>query len=144
MAPNVLLAAVQYLLLGGVDHPFGRGVHGGRRLVILRRCSENVCLTHHRRGAGAARDPSHADQRMQRVAIVPALTWVARQLGTTHALVDVGASAGLNLLCDQYRIDYGSAGAMGPPRFPVDRLSCARWEPTCSGAATHVSGTLRS
>src|SRR5690242_21591372 len=38
-------------------------------------------------------------------------------------LVDVGASAGLNLFCDRYRLDYGSAGATGPVGAPV-RIEC--------------------
>ncbi|HTN81685.1 MAG TPA: DUF2332 domain-containing protein, partial [Acidimicrobiales bacterium] len=35
-------------------------------------------------------------------------------LGAPLALLDVGCSAGLNLFCDRYRLDYGRAGATGP------------------------------
>jgi len=35
----------------------------------------------------------------------------------------VGASAGLNLLCDRYRLDYGAHGVSGPRTSPV-RISC--------------------
>ena len=35
------------------------------------------------------------------------------------ALVDVGASAGLTLLCDRYRFDYAEHGATGPADSPV-------------------------
>jgi hypothetical protein len=38
-------------------------------------------------------------------------------------VVDVGASAGLNLLCDSYRIDYGPHGATGPADSPV-HIAC--------------------
>ena len=54
----------------------------------------------------------------------PALTAVAARLGAPLGLVDVGASAGLNLFCDRYRLDYGAAGATGPADAPV-RIECA-------------------
>jgi hypothetical protein len=44
---------------------------------------------------------------------------VASAFDRPLALVDVGASAGLNLLCDRYRIDYGASGATGPTDSPV-------------------------
>jgi hypothetical protein len=37
--------------------------------------------------------------------------------------VDVGCSAGLNMLCDQYLLDYGDAGATGPSTSAL-RLRC--------------------
>ena len=55
--------------------------------------------------------------------IGPGLTWLASQLSEPMALTDVGASAGLNLLCDRYRIDYGGAGATGPSDSPV-QITC--------------------
>ena len=38
--------------------------------------------------------------------------------------MDVGSSAGLNLLCDRYRLDYGPAGVTGPLDSPVT-VECA-------------------
>ena len=55
--------------------------------------------------------------------IVAGLAWVAGRVGEPLALLDVGASAGLNLLCDQYRIDYGAAGVTGPLDSSV-RIEC--------------------
>jgi hypothetical protein len=55
--------------------------------------------------------------------IGPALTWLAAGMTGPFSLVDVGASAGLNLLCDQFRIDYGAHGATGPAESAV-RISC--------------------
>ena len=51
----------------------------------------------------------------------PALTWAAG--GEPVQLVDVGCSAGLNLLCDRYRLDYGGHGVSGPDDSPV-RIDC--------------------
>jgi len=49
----------------------------------------------------------------------PGLTWLSSCLDGPPALVDVGASAGLTLLCDRYRLDYGEHGVTGPPDSPV-------------------------
>jgi hypothetical protein len=55
--------------------------------------------------------------------IGPGLTWLASRLHGPYSLIDVGASAGLNLLCDRYRIDYGTHGATGPDDSPV-KIAC--------------------
>src|SRR5207253_8872737 len=52
-----------------------------------------------------------------------ALTAVADRLGAPLGLVDVGASAGLNLFCDRYLLDYGAAGVTGPADAAV-RIAC--------------------
>ena len=121
--PNVLLAAVHYLLLGGVDHPLAEVYAGTSRTDPVPQFRD-VCLMHRDAVLGLlATRHTQTNECGRSAAIVPALTWVARQLREPLALVDVGASAGLNLLCDQYRIDYGPAGASGPPDSPV-RIDC--------------------
>jgi hypothetical protein len=47
----------------------------------------------------------------------PALTHTAPN-GPVQ-LIDVGCSAGLNMLCDRYRLDYGVHGVTGPDDSPV-------------------------
>ncbi len=51
--------------------------------------------------------------------LVPALTWLARATDRPLARLDVGASAGLTLLADRYRLDYGTHGTTGPAGSPV-------------------------
>ena len=53
----------------------------------------------------------------------PALTEVATRVGAPLGLVDVGCSAGVNLLCDHYLLDYGRAGTTGPDDASV-RIAC--------------------
>lgn len=60
--------------------------------------------------------------------IIPVLAWIARRFPTRDlALVEIGPSAGLNLLADRYAIDYvtssGTVHRTGDPRSPV-RLRC--------------------
>lgn len=58
-------------------------------------------------------------------ALLPAFGVVAR-LAEAHpmALVEIGASAGLNLLWDRYAYDYGDGVLWGDPQSPL-RLACA-------------------
>lgn len=121
--PLTPLAAARYLLLGGIDHPLGEvcrgesradpgplflefcGSHRAALLEVLetRRVQTNDC------GRGAL--------------IGPGLTWIASSQPGPFALVDVGASAGINLLCDRYRFEYPGFGATGPVDSPV-RVTC--------------------
>jgi len=50
-------------------------------------------------------------------ALLPALAPIGRDGPIT--LIEIGASAGLNLLLDRYRYDYGPSGALGDPSSPV-------------------------
>ncbi|MBT8201942.1 MAG: DUF2332 domain-containing protein [Acidimicrobiia bacterium] len=122
-APNVLFAAVQYLLLGGAPHELAAwypGLSGTtppsgdpvpafadfcrsyeaelRRLISTRRTQTNEvgrCL-----------------------ALLPALAAVERRLAAPVRLIEIGASAGLLLLLDRYHYTYG-ARTWGPTESPV-------------------------
>jgi hypothetical protein len=121
--PNLLLAAVHDLLLSGVEHPLAE-VYSGSSSADPVPLFRDFCLTH--RDAVQALLVSRHTQTNEcgrSAAIVPALRWVSEQLGEPLALVDVGDSAGLNLLCDRYRLDYGTAGTTGPSDSPV-RVDC--------------------
>jgi hypothetical protein len=117
--PNVLLAAVHYLLLGGLDHPLG-DVYVGRSAADPGPLFRDVCLTHRDEVLELlANRRTQTNECGRSAVIVPGLAWVAARVGEPLALLDVGASAGLNLLCDRYLIDYGQAGVTGPPDSPV-------------------------
>ena len=117
---NVLLAAVHYLLLADPGH----------RLA-----------THYPSVVGAEVDPvgdlveefrsfceSHQDELQELVAtrtvqtnevrrcaaLLPAFADVARRTEQPLALIELGASAGLNLLFDKYQYRYGGGAAVGP------------------------------
>ena len=117
--PPALLAAVHYQLLDGFAHPLA-DVYAGRSDADPVPLFRDVC-----RRRRAEIDALLATRHIQtndcgRSAVIgPGLTWLAARLGEPLALVDVGASAGLNLLCDRYRLDYGDRGATGPADSPV-------------------------
>jgi hypothetical protein len=122
--PNVLLGAVHYLLLGGLDHPLA-AVYAGESDADPGPLFVDVCLTHRAEILDMLATRHTNTNEVGRSALIgPALTAVAGRLGAPLGLVDVGASAGLNLFCDRYRLDYGAAGATGPADAAV-RIECA-------------------
>ena len=128
--PLLLLAAVHYLVLGGLDHPLAAvyaagddpepladGVDPGALFV-------DVCLQERDEILRLLATERVNTNEVGRSAVIgPALTLVAERLGAPLGHVDVGCSAGLNLLADRYRLDYGPRGATGPVDAAVE-LHC--------------------
>ena len=119
LPPN-LLGAVHYLLLDGLDHPLGE-VYAGRSNADPAPLFVDLCQAHAPDLAALLAFRRVQTNDCGRSALIgPGLSWITADLdGTPFALIDVGASAGLNLLCDRYRLDYGDHGATGPPDSPV-------------------------
>jgi hypothetical protein len=121
--PPAPLGAVRYLLLDGLDHPLGE-VYGGRSDADPGPLFLDLCRAE--RGDLLALLETRRVQTNDcgRSAILgPAITWVAKRLPGPYGLVDVGASAGINLLCDRFRLDYGRFGGTGPAESTV-RIRC--------------------
>ena len=117
--PPTLLGAVHYLLLDGLDHPLSE-VYAGHSRADPGPLFLEVCHSRRDRISELLAFRRVQTNDCGRSALIgPGLTWVAGRIGLPFALVDVGASAGLNLLCDRYRLDYGDHGATGPPDSPV-------------------------
>lgn len=122
--PPALLAAVHYLVLDGLEHPLA-AVYAGRSDADPAPLFLGLCRDHRDEVARLLATRTIQTNDCGRSAVLgPALTWLAAGLEGPVALVDVGASAGLNLLADRYRLDYGDRGATGPADSPV-QLSCA-------------------
>ena len=117
--PTVLLAAVHYLLLGDSAHPLA-AIYDGRSDADAGPLFVAYCLEHRDEVlALLAVRHTNTNEVGRSGAIGPALTEVAARLGAPLALVDVGCSAGLNLMCDRYLLDYGPDGSTGPPDAAV-------------------------
>ena len=124
--PNVLLAAVHALLLGGLDHPLGAVYAGASDAdpapLFLALCREqwpevlDLMTRHH----------TNTNEVGRSAVIGPALTAAAATTGAPIALIDVGCSAGLNLVCDRYLLDYGAAGVIAVPPGPYRVTMCQR------------------
>jgi hypothetical protein len=132
--PNLLLAAVHYLLLGGTDHPLARyyptvaeyrglavaPAGNGSRTTGPVEAFRDFCARH--RAALATLVATRATQTNEIgrcTGLLPGLATVARRSGRPLALLDLGTSAGLNLLFDRYRYDYADGAPTGDPSSAV-------------------------
>jgi len=121
--PPALLGAVHYLLLSGLEHPLAE-VYSGRSNDDPGSLFVDLCRSRADEVAEILAFRRVQTNDCGRSALIgPSLTWLAAQISAPLALVDVGASAGLNLICDRYRMDYGSHGATGPTQSTV-RIDC--------------------
>lgn len=115
-APNMLFGAVQYLLLRGVEHPLaahypilsGPEPTPGPAFPAFRA----FCHEHPDRVGeliAARRTQTQVVRRC--TCLLPAFGLIHREAGAPLALIDVGASAGLNLNFDRYAYRYLRAGS---------------------------------
>lgn len=127
--PNMLFAAVHFLLLrGDSGHPLA----GFYASLTPEPASpheafpafQDFCRSHAPDVAGLLRHRVVSTNEVQRTAcLLPAFAAVARESPAPLHLIEVGASAGLNLLWDRYAFDYGGADMLGPADAPL-RLMC--------------------
>jgi hypothetical protein len=123
--PNLFLAAVHFLLLTGVQAPLAAFYPS---LSSTPASSADpypsfraFCLEHREEILGLISTRLVQTNEVRRCGcLVPAFTPIAQQAeGRPLALVEIGASAGLNLLWDRYGNDYGIGRRYGDPRSPV-------------------------
>ena len=114
-APNMLFGAVQYLLLQGMEHPLAAHypvLSGPERpsepaFPLFR----EFCLEHRDQVAELIATRRTQTQVVRRcTCLLPALSLVQREAEAPLALIDVGASAGLNLNFDRYAYTYRREG----------------------------------
>ena len=117
-APNMLFAAVQYLLLSGGryrEHPLAAHypiVSGADRpMEPAFPAFRDFCLSHADEIVELVRAHRTQTNVVRRcTCLLPAFSIVQRESGMPLALIDVGASAGLNLNVDRYRYRYLRGG----------------------------------
>jgi hypothetical protein len=119
--PNVLLAAAHHLVLGGVTGELADIYRGQRPTTRAGAAFGEFVLDHREEVAQLlATRRTNTNECGRSAVLVPALRWVADRLGEPLVLLDAGASAGLNLQLDRYRIDYRpQPGPVGPDESPV-------------------------
>lgn len=134
--PVLLLAAVHHLLLGGADHPLaafyptvtGRPVPPGDPVPAFL----DFCARHRDGLARLVATRSTQTNEVNR-SVAVAAGWraaTADQPDRPVAVVELGASAGLNLLADRYAVDVGDG------RLHGDTGSAVRLRTSLAGAAT--------
>src|SRR5438270_2149965 len=130
--PNLLLAAFQYLVLGGDDHPLAAmyaaadvpsdpvpGTPPGPDADVAAAVS-SFCQVHRQQIVdliGGRYVQTNETGRCGALAL--GLAAAAAIIGEPIGLIDAGASAGPNLALDEYLLDFGDAGRIGPEDSPV-------------------------
>jgi hypothetical protein len=116
--PNLLLAAVHFLLLGGAAHPLAthydtvaayHGMDPVAPVGNLRREFKDFCVTHRDELLELISTGSTQTNEVGRcTGLLPALSHIAAGYdhGQPLGLLDLGTSAGLNLLFDRYAYTY--------------------------------------
>ena len=129
-APNLFLAAVQYLLFERPHDPLAsyfESLADSPRSPDddLTEVFREFCLTHQQELAELLSTRRVQTNLVRRSAILlPVFEYLSRQGEPTPlGLVDIGTSAGLNLLWDKYAYEYGEYGSFGRPDSPV-RIRC--------------------
>ncbi|MEU9371657.1 DUF2332 domain-containing protein [Streptomyces avermitilis] len=128
-APNMLLAAIHHILRRGVQHPLAAFFTGHEELdedhadALL----TDFCQRHAGDIARIISTRSVQTNEVNRCAVLlPAFAALQQQLDDNRPIriVDVGASAGLNLLWDRYTYDYDGHRLSLPSSDPDTVLSC--------------------
>lgn len=137
-APQLLLGAVHALLLGGTEHPLASFYHTCTETPTDPRKEDpfpafrEVCLAHEttiRETVASRRVQTNEVGRS--AVLLPAFEHVARTVDRQPlALVEIGASAGLNLCWDRYRYNYADYGIYGVPDAPVTIESAIKGDRT--------------
>lgn len=131
---NLFFAAAHSLLLGRAEHPVarfypsasGETTEMGDPYPPFR----SFCLEHAEEICEIISSRRVQTNEVRRCALLlPAFGLAAERSGKPLTLVEVGASAGLNLLFDRYSYDYGESRCFGDAGSPV-QISCeVRGEP---------------
>ncbi|MAS37182.1 MAG: hypothetical protein CL610_24490 [Anaerolineaceae bacterium] len=123
--PNVLFAAVQYLLMKGVAHPLAAyyaSIAGDTvRTDDPAPAFQAFCRQYRDEIIHLMQTRLVQTNEVNRcVLLLPAFGLVAqREQGRPLALIEVGCSAALNLLWDYYAYDYGDGRVVGPADAPL-------------------------
>ena len=128
--PNLFLATVHFLLLKGTQHPLSVIYKGSARTSNWAEDPypkfRSFCLEHIKeiRALIAARSVQ-TNEVGRSALLLPAFVLVSRQAqGRPLHLLEIGASAGLNLLWDRYGYDYGDGQRCGDLSSPV-QITCS-------------------
>ena len=120
--PGVLLAAVKFLVVRSADHALAMH-YRDLRIDGVVEAFRSFVLAHRAQILALMRVRRIQTNEVARTAVLgPVLREVQRRVERPLALIDVGTSAGLNLLVDRVRVDYGHA-TFGPADSPL-QLNC--------------------
>lgn len=122
--PNLLLAAVHDELLAGADHPLAAWypsvVTSARPVGSIGSDDDpypafrSLCLESSRLPVVVATRTTQTNEVGRSGALLPAFATVEAGVAGPLGLIELGASAGLNLAFDRYAYDYAEDGSLAP------------------------------
>lgn len=126
--PDLILAAAHYLLAREPGHPLARfyptlspEAPTGDPFPLFR----SFCLDRRDQVTHLVSSRQVQTNEVRRSAyLLPAVMLAASMAGRPLALIEPGASAGLNLALDEYAYDYGTGTVVGRPSSPLT-LQCS-------------------
>jgi len=126
--PVLLFAAVHYLALGGAEHPLADVFRDPGTApaddAVLAADLGSFLETHAAEIVELVFTRRTQTNEVNRCAVLaPAMRVARRVAGGPLGLVEVGASAGLNLHFDRYRVEYSNGRVTGDPDSAV-RITC--------------------
>ena len=123
--PNLFFAAVKRVLADhpddGLNYHYAGSARGGKPTAGLEEAFGEFCSAHSHEIRALVQTRRVQTNEIRRSSyLMPAFGLIARENPDRPlALIDVGASAGLNLLWDSYRYRYSDGSTYGPPDSPV-------------------------
>lgn len=119
--PNLLFGAVHYLLLRGRDHELSRFYPSLVEMPMDASGAfpdfKNFCLSYKDEVISILESRLVQTNEVRRcVYLYPAFCYIYHLVKKPLALIEIGTSAGLQLLWDRYGYDYGSNGMYGDTR----------------------------
>jgi hypothetical protein len=111
---------VHYLVLAGIAHPLADIYAGRANPDLAPALFRDLCLSQRPSISQILATRHTQTNEPGRAALLAVgLAAAADLAGEPVGLLDVGCSAGLNLLIDRYRFEYGPSGSLGPADSPV-------------------------
>lgn len=129
--PNLLFASVHYLLLAGKEHPL-KAFYSS--MVKTSRDPEDAfpyfidfCRQHKEEIVHLLKTKSVQTNEVRRCAyLYPVFCYVYDLVKKPLSVIEIGTSAGLNLLWDQFRYSYGTPNRYGCQHSPIHLTSKVR------------------
>lgn len=116
--PNLLFGAVHYLLMQGYDHPlkdyYPSIVRDANPVTESFESFKSFCLTYRNEIESILSSKRVQTNEVRRCAyLYPAFGYIHQKTRKPLALIEIGTSAGLQLLWDQYAYSYGTEEVFG-------------------------------
>ncbi|MCA1064014.1 DUF2332 domain-containing protein [Rossellomorea aquimaris] len=133
--PNLLLGAVHYLLWTGVDHPLktyypsvtGNAVRIDDETFTM---FKSFCSLYRDEIISLLKEKRVQTNEVRRCAyLYPVFSMIYQRVEKPLSLIEIGTSAGLQLLWDQYSYSYGTEEVFGHPHSPVHLTSRIKGKP---------------